>query len=90
MSHSTRSNDPHQGVPLEGGVARIALEEGRDNYRTEGHLVKPIYLANLANSQRPSGRPCNSDSQGQIGIAEIRVFWVVSRSTAVLVIATIR
>ena len=62
----------------------MALEEGRDNYRSGGHLVKPIYSPNF---QRPSGGPCNSDSQGQIGIGEIRFFLVVSWSTAVLVIA---
>jgi len=62
----------------------MALEEGRNNYRSEGHLVKPIHSPN---SQRPSGGPCNSDSQGQIGIGEIRLFLLVSRSTAVLVIA---
>ena len=49
----------------------MALEEGRNDYRSEGHLVKPIYSPN---SQRPSGGPCNSDSQGQIGIGEIRPF----------------
>jgi hypothetical protein len=65
----------------------MPLEEGRDNYRSKGHLVKPIYSPN---SQTPSGGPRNSDSQGQIGIGAIRLVLVVSRSIAVLVIATIR